>query len=72
MNTTSQKTATVLSAREREVLNLMSLGLTNHEIADRLCISFHTVANHRKSMLARSRCSNCTELVRLAMTERVI
>jgi DNA-binding CsgD family transcriptional regulator len=66
------KSASILSNRELEVLHLISHGLSNADIADRLCISVHTVANHRKSMLARSRCSNVAELVRLAMVEKVL
>jgi DNA-binding NarL/FixJ family response regulator len=37
----------VLSPREIEVLNLLVLGLTNPEIAERLCVSPRTVESHR-------------------------
>jgi DNA-binding CsgD family transcriptional regulator len=66
------KTATVLSDRELEVLQLLSQGRTNAEIAGQLSLSIHTVANHRKNMLVRSRCSNCLELVRTAMHENLL
>lgn len=66
------KTASVLSDRELQVLHMLSQGQTNTDIADRLCLSVHTVANHRKNMLVRSRCSNCLELVRVAMHENLI
>jgi len=66
------KTATVLSAREIEVLEYIAQGMNNHEIAKVLELSIHTVANHRKNMLSRSRCNNCTELVRIAVQEGVI
>lgn len=35
-----------LSAREMEILRLIADGLTNQEIACRLCLSVHTVKNH--------------------------
>ena len=35
-----------LSARELEVLELVSLGLTNEAIAERLCLSVRTVERH--------------------------
>jgi LuxR family transcriptional regulator of csgAB operon len=35
-----------LTAREKEILILITAGDLNDEIAERLCISFHTVKNH--------------------------
>jgi len=35
-----------LSERQIEILALIAVGATNDEIADRLCISFHTVKTH--------------------------
>ncbi len=42
-----------LSSREREVLSLMAVGLTNPEIADRLVVSLATVKTHVRSILAK-------------------
>lgn len=42
-----------LSQREIEVLCLLARGLTNKEIADRLCISTNTVLSHRKNISAK-------------------
>ncbi len=42
-----------LSAREIEVLTLIVQGLTNKEIADRLCISTTTVISHRKNIMEK-------------------
>lgn len=39
-----------LSDRETEVLVLIAQGLSSKEIADRLCISIHTVNTHRKNI----------------------
>lgn len=66
------KSATILSDRELEVLHLIAHGYSNTEIALRLCLSVHTVGNHRKNMLARSRCATTAELVRVAMMENVL
>ena len=35
-----------LTQRENEVLTMVAVGATNEEIADRLCISPHTVKTH--------------------------
>lgn len=40
----------VLSSREIEVVKQIALGLSNKEIADKLCLSTHTVMSHRKNI----------------------
>ncbi|HUW70027.1 MAG TPA: LuxR C-terminal-related transcriptional regulator [bacterium] len=55
-----------LSAREREVLDLVADGLTNKAIAARLGISANTVANHLQHVLEKSGTANRTEAVLLA------
>src|SRR6478609_3212451 len=40
-----------LSEREIDVLNCISQGMRNHEIADKLNISKHTVITHRKNII---------------------
>jgi len=42
-----------LTTREQQVVGLISQGLTNKEIADRLCIAEHTVRNHVHHMLRK-------------------
>lgn len=42
-----------LTVRELEVLRLVSLGRANHEIADELCLSSHTVKRHVANILAK-------------------
>jgi DNA-binding NarL/FixJ family response regulator len=54
-----------LSVREREVLQLVALGLPNKTIANRLAISEHTVKFHVAAILAKLGASSRTEAVHL-------
>ncbi len=42
-----------LGRREREIIAAVAKGWSNKEIADRLCISVHTVATHRRNICAK-------------------
>lgn len=53
----------LLTAREREVLELMTAGLTNHKIAEALVISEGTVKSHVKRILRKLHASNRAEAV---------
>ena len=44
------KTDTILSKREREVMNLIVLGYSAREIADRMNVIYQCVANHLQSI----------------------
>lgn len=56
-----------LSAREREVLQLMTLGLPNKQIAGRLSISLSTAKFHVAAILAKLGASSRTEAVTLGI-----
>jgi DNA-binding NarL/FixJ family response regulator len=56
-----------LTGREREVLTLVAMGLTNKAIAQRLGISEHTVKFHVASILAKLDAESRTEAVHLAV-----
>lgn len=49
--------------KEREVLSLVSTGLTTKEIADRLNLSHHTVESHRKNLRKKFQAKNSAELI---------
>jgi DNA-binding NarL/FixJ family response regulator len=42
-----------LTPREAQILSMVDLGLSNQEIADRLCIEVHTVKNHVHNIFAK-------------------
>ena len=42
-----------LTARERDIVKAIARGLSNKEIADKLFISVHTVATHRRNICAK-------------------
>jgi two-component system, NarL family, response regulator NreC len=57
----------LLSAREREVLQLAAQGLTNAEIGDRLAISPRTAETHRANLLRKLGIESQTDLVHFAI-----
>ena len=57
----------LLTARERELLRLISAGRPNREIATELCISVRTVEAHKARMISRLGLRNTTELLRYAV-----
>jgi DNA-binding NarL/FixJ family response regulator len=52
-----------LTAREREVADLIAQGLTNHQIAEVLVITRGTAANHVAHILSKLGASNRTQVV---------
>lgn len=57
----------LLTAREREVMDLVVSGLTSRAIADRLKISHKTIEVHRNHIMAKLRVNGVVELVQLAL-----
>lgn len=60
-----------ITAREIEVLQLISMGYSNKEIASILFISKLTVETHRRNMVKRMGFRNAYQLVVWAFKERV-
>ena len=52
-----------LSIREIEILGLIMQGHTNHEIAEKLFISYETVKSHRKNILSKTGARNTAALI---------
>ena len=61
-----------LTQREREVLALIALGLTNQEICDREWLSMPTVKTHVSHLLSKTGCRDRVQLVLLALRGGVI
>jgi DNA-binding NarL/FixJ family response regulator len=61
-----QQPAPLLSQREREVLDLIAVGSTNREIAERLYLSPHTVKEHTSSLYRKLGARNRAEAVQRA------
>jgi two-component system, NarL family, response regulator NreC len=57
----------VLSAREREVLQLLVRGFTNQAIADQIGVGVKSVESYRARMMAKLGLANRAELVDLAL-----
>lgn len=56
-----------LSERELQVIELVSAGLTNQDIAEKLEISKRTVDNHVSNILTKTETENRVALVRWAL-----
>lgn len=56
-----------LTNRELEILRLIKKGLLSKEIADKLCISIHTVNIHRQNILRKMGAQNSIEAIRLGV-----
>jgi len=62
----------LLTAREIEVLKLISQGLSNKQIGERLFISHRTVDNHRTNLMDKLDIHNVAGLVRFAISNKLL
>lgn len=63
---------TPLSAREIEVVKLISQGLIAKEIADALNLSTHTIYTHRKNIMKKLKLGSSSELVLYAVNSGIL
>ena len=68
----SRGTASRLTSREREVLQLLAEGAANKEIATALGITTKTAETHRARIMAKLELHSMSELVRYAVRNRII
>lgn len=65
------KSVSLLTSREREVLQLIAEGLHNKEIAEKLNLSVKTVFVHRNNMMQKLDIHNQAHLIRFALKEGI-
>ena len=61
-----------LTVRELEILALVSVGYTNEQVGDQLCISVHTVKNHVHKILMKLEVDTRLQAVHLAYEQNWI
>ncbi len=61
-----------VTRREKEILDMLSTGQSNKEIADQLFISIRTVENHRKSLLRKFNVKNALGLLMAAKQKGIL
>jgi DNA-binding NarL/FixJ family response regulator len=61
-----------LTAREREVFQLLALGKANKEVAAMLDLSLGTVKKHRENLQRKLDCHSAAEIARLAIREGLL
>jgi DNA-binding CsgD family transcriptional regulator len=61
-----------ISKREQEVLDLISKGLSNQEIADKLFVSINTVKTHSSNLFQKLDVSRRTQAIQRAKELRLI
>jgi DNA-binding NarL/FixJ family response regulator len=66
----AQKLPPALTAREREIVQLLAEGKSNKEAADVLGISVKTVETHRSHVMAKLNLHSMSDLVRYAVRNR--
>ena len=69
---TGSKQDVEISTRELDVLKLISEGMTDTEMAEKLFISSHTVNSHRKNLLSKFNAKNSAVLVKKALEKGLI
>lgn len=63
------KLASGLSAREREILQLVAEGMTTAQIAEKLFTSPRTVETHRQNIMEKTGAKNTASLVKTAVSQ---
>jgi DNA-binding NarL/FixJ family response regulator len=62
----------ILSAREREILQMLADGYSNREVSERLVVSVETVKTHVKHILAKLEAEHRTQAVAIGIRQSLI
>ena len=61
-----------LSAREREIVVCVVKGMTNKQIAEKLCLSLHTVITHRRNIAGKLQIHSPAGLTIYAIVNKLV
>ncbi len=61
-----------LSEREKDIIQLVSHGLSNKEIADKRCLSFHTITTYRKNITSKLNIHSSAALTIFAILHNIV
>ena len=61
-----------LTKREQEILEMLSQGMSNKEIADKLFLSERTVIGHKSNLLSKTQCRNTLCLITYAIKNKMV
>ncbi|MGZ3864825.1 MAG: response regulator transcription factor [Bacteroidia bacterium] len=62
----------VVSEREIEIIKHIAFGLSNKQIADKLCLSLHTINTHRKNIMQKLQVNNTAGIVMFAVKNNLL
>lgn len=62
----------VLTSREKEIVVCVVKGMTNREIADKLCLSAHTVITHRRNIARKLQIHSASGLTIYAIVNKLV
>ena len=68
----SRGSASLLSPREREILQLLAEGKSNNKVAELLCISPKTVETHRANIMGKLDLHTIGDLIRYAIRNKIV
>lgn len=72
LSTTKNPDQPLLTKREKEILGLITEGLTNMQVAEKLFISVETVDSHRKNLYNKLNVKNTVMLMRYAIENNLL